>query len=218
MKLVSFVVLAISLTPCCILHGANEQSALVEHSKPLVRTSPGLGTTFYAPSPAEKEATKDWTSDELQSGSPKTETLRGPQGRRIAWFGIVREVVEDKTKNETRLSVEMKYFDGLTDLHLQIVSLFGAGDFGVVIHKTGHQIKKLSLVRVYGKVVSEEDGVPVVSAQFARVWNWKLFAFMAYGNDKSNPKWVKLRKMQDKDDIYRSDPDDQYYEERLGSR
>jgi hypothetical protein len=45
----------------------------------------------------------------------------------------------------------------------------------------------------------------------------KLFAFMAYGNDKSNPQWVKVRKM-DKDDIYSSEPDDRYYEERLRSR
>jgi hypothetical protein len=212
-----FIAIAVLLMRCPPLPGADERNAVVEHSKPLVRTTAGLGTTFYAMSPAEKKATNGWSEQELSSGSPKTTTLKGAIGRRIAWFGIVREVVQDKTKNETRLSVEMKYFDGLTDLHLQIVSMFGAGDFRVVIPGMEHRIKKLSLVRVYGKVVSELDGLPVVSAQYVRVWDWKLFAFMPYGNDKSNPQWVKLRQV-GKDDFYSSGPDDRYYEERIGSR
>jgi hypothetical protein len=217
MKLLSVFTLAIALTPCGVLPAADDQTRLVEHCNPLARKGPGLGTTAYALSPAEKRTTKGWSRQELNSGSPETQTLQGPAGRRIAWFGIVRDVVEDKAKNETRLTVEMKYFDGFTDLHLQIVSMSGAGDFRAVIPGTNHGIKKLSLVRVYGKVASEANGVPTVAAQFVRVWDWKLFAFMAYGNDKSNPQWVKLRKM-DKDDIYSSEPDDHYYEERLGSR
>ena len=135
----------------------------------------------------------------------------------MAWFGIVREVIEDKSKHETRLRVEMKYFDGFTDLHLQIVSIFGAGDFEVVIPGTGQQIKKLSLVRVCGNVTSERDRLPIISARFVRVWDWRLFAFMPYGKDKSDAKWIKLRKV-DKDEIYSSEPDDQYYEQRLGLR
>jgi hypothetical protein len=166
---------------------------------------------------SEKQATTGWSEQELNSGSPDIQTLQGPTGRQVAWFGIARDVVEHKSKNETRLNVEMKYFDGFTDLHLQIVSMSGAGDFRVSIPGTKQPIKKLSLVRVYGKVVSEANGVLMGAAQFVRVWDWKLFAFMAYGNDKSNPQWVKLRKM-DKDDIYSSEPDDRYYEERLGSR
>jgi hypothetical protein len=217
MKLVFFVALAVSLVPCCVLLGANEQSIVVEHSQPIARTGPGLGTRFYDPSPTEKKATKDWSDQELKSGTPKTQTLKGLVAKRIAWFGIVRDVVEDKAKHETRLNVEMKYFDGFTDLHQQIVSIFGAGDFRVLIPGTGHRIKQLALVRVYGKVTRESDGVPEVSAQFVRVWDWKLFAFMAYGNDNSNPKWVKLRKV-NKDDFYSAGPDDQYYEDRLGSR
>ena len=217
MKLVFFVAFAVSLATCRVLLGANEQSTVVEHSKPIAHTGPDLGTTFYAPSPTEKKATKDWGDQELKSGTPETQTLKGRIGQRIAWFGIVRDVVEDKAKKETRLNVEMKYFDGFTDLHQQIVSIFGAGDFRVLIPGTGHRIKNLSLVHVYGKVEGEASGVPVVGAHFVRVWDWKLFAFMAYGNDNSNPKCVKLRKV-GKDDIYSAGPDDRYYKDRLGSR
>jgi hypothetical protein len=72
-------------------------------------------------------------------------------------------------------------------------------------------------VRVYGTVERESGGVPVVSAQFVRVWDWKLFAFMPYGMDNSNPNCVKLRKM-DESRIYSSHPDVPYYEQILGTR
>jgi hypothetical protein len=223
MKAPSWRVLTVSLSlgslaPAALLLGADRQTATVEHSKPLPRNGPGLGTTRYVMTPLEKLATKAWTKQELDSGSPNVHSLHGPIGRRIAWFGIVREVVEDKPKDETRLLVEMTYFDGLTDLHQQIVSLFGAGDFRVLVPGTGHRIEKLSLVRVYGKVVDERGGVPNVAAQFVRVWRWKLFAFMNYGEDRSNPQWVKLRKIGSGPEIYSSEPDELYYEERLGSR
>jgi hypothetical protein len=208
---------ALLVIPVCVLYGSNEQDALVEHSKPIARTSANLGTTRYHPTPTETAATRRWSKEDLKSGGSQITTLQARPGTRVAWFGIVREVDEDKSKNETHLTVEMKYDDGLTDLHLQIVSLYGAGDFKVIIPKTGHGIKKLSLVRVYGQVVSDPNGVPLVEARFVRDWDWKLFAFMPYGEDKSNPKWVKLRKV-DKLDIYSSEPDDRYYEERLGNR
>jgi hypothetical protein len=112
----------------------------------------------------------------------------------------------------------MKYFDGLTDLHLQIVSMSGAGDFTVKIPGTGHKLKALSLVRVYGKVSAEREGMPEVSADFVRSWDWKLFAFMPYGKDRSNPKWVKLRKIEDELDVYDSNPTNAYYEKLLGKR
>jgi hypothetical protein len=208
---------AFLVIPVCVLHGSNEQGALVEHSKPIARTSAGLGTTRYHPTPTETAATKSWSKEDLNSGAPQITTLKVKPGTRIAWFGIVRHVDEDKTKNETRLTVEMKYCDGLTDLHLQIVSLYGAGDFKVIIPKTGHGIKKLSLVRVYGQVVGDPNSVPLVEARFVRDWDWKLFAFMPYGEDKSDPQWVKLRKVGN-DDVYSDEPDEQYYEARLGPR
>jgi hypothetical protein len=189
----------------------------VEHSKPLPPPGNSLGTTIYAPSPAEKLAVKDWTEEELSSGSPQTGSLKGAPGRHVCWFGIIRKITEDKPKKVTRLLVEMKYFDGLTDLHLQVVSISGAGDFQVAIPETGHQLKNLSLVRVCGKVSGEEAGLPVVTAEYVRDWDWGLFTFMPYGDDKSNPEWVKLRKV-DPDNIYSSRPNPKFYEARLGMR
>jgi hypothetical protein len=208
---------AIWLGPIMVLQAADGTDKVVEHSQRIPRTSEGLGTISYHSTDAEKHATAGYGEEELASGSPETGTLKGKPGRRIAWFGIVRDVHEDKAKNETRLRVEMKYFDGMTDLHLQIVSLYGAGDFQAVISGTDHKIKSLSLVRVYGKVVGETADIPLVSAQFVRVWDWGLFAFMDYGTDKSDPQWVKLRKV-DKFHIYSSRPNKRYYEATIGSR
>jgi hypothetical protein len=200
------------------LSHAADDPVRVEHSKPLPPPPANtLATQFYERSATEKEATKDWKESELQSGGPDTESLKEQVGQRRAWFGIVREADEDKEKNETRLLVEMKYFDGLTDTHLQIVSIFGAGDFRAVIPGIGHKLKKLELVRIYGKVSSEEGGLPVISADLVRSWDWGLFAFMPYGEDSGNSEWAKLRKS-DPDDAYSSHPDQKYYEERLGKR
>lgn len=195
----------------------DEPAMRVEHSKPLPRGG-NLGTQRYAPTAGEKAVINDWKPPELASGSAKIEKLTGNVDQRVAWFGIVREVKENMEASKTQLVVEMKYFDGLTDMHLQIVSINGAGDFEVTIPGVGHKVKPLSLVRVYGKVAAERDGVPEVSAEFVRAWDWRQFAFMPYGKDRSNPKWVKLRKVEDELDVYTSNPTDVYYEKLLGKR
>ena len=82
---------------------------------------------------------------------------------------------------------------------------------------TGHKIKRLSLARVYGKVAKQEGNIPQVACDYVRLWDWGLFTFMDYGKDKSNPKWVALRKVKP-EDSYSSDPDRDYYEQRLGTR
>jgi hypothetical protein len=230
----SFALLTLTfvLTAGFPLYGRDEHVVLVEHSQPLPRGGPGLGTRAYVPLPDEAQAIKGWSEEELNSGSPETKSLHGRVGKRVAWFGIVRNVEEHKNRRETVLDVEMKFFDGFTDAHQQVVSLYGVGDFHVVIPGTGYRIKRLALVRVYGTVLNdsglndsgehesgmrEPGGVPVVSPEFVRVWDWKLFAFMPYGKDHSNPNWVKLRKM-DESRIYSSRPDVAYYEQILGSR
>ena len=45
------------------------------------------------------------------------------------------------------LTVEHKYFDGLTDAHLQAVSFNGSGDCQATLKGTGHRIPPLSLVK-----------------------------------------------------------------------
>jgi len=189
----------------------------VEHSKSLPPPGDTLGSKFYTPTKTEQARTKAWKPDERNSGSATSAKIAGKSGRRVSWCGIVREVREDKKTSETRLLVEMKYFDGLTDAHQMIVSINGGGDFRVTIPGTGHKIKRLSLVRVYGTVHDAAGKPPTVAAEFVRCWDWGQFAFMPYGKDTSNPKWVKMRKVP-ADEIYDSRPKQRYYEQRLGKR
>jgi hypothetical protein len=187
----------------------------VEHSRPLPRNR-GPGTEAYTLTEAEKTATKDWSPAELSSVGRKG--MRRAVDARVAWFGIIRDVKEDQDADTTTLLVEMKYFDGFTDRHLQIVSIYGAGDFTARIPGTGYKLKMLSLVRVYGKVTVEHKGIPEVAADFVRSWNWKLLSFMPYGTDHSNQKWAKLRNIIDDRNVYDSNPNEAYYEKLLGKR
>ncbi len=41
---------------------------------------------------------------------------------------------------------------------------------------------------------------------------------MPYGKDRSNEKWVKLRKIENDLDVYTSNPNDAYYANLLGKR
>jgi hypothetical protein len=190
---------------------AQESRCRVEFSAPKPAPRDGtLATTYYEPTKSEKQLTKEWTEKELASNYRDIKSLEGFGGKCVSWFGIVREISEEKDGGDTQLLVEMKYFDRLTDTHLQIVSIFGAGDFRVVIPGVGHKIEKLSLVRVYGEVEPNPRVVPKLRADYVRVWNWGLFAFMNYGEDKSNPEWVKLRKVAP-EDVYSSWPNDRYY-------
>jgi hypothetical protein len=142
--------------------------------------------------------------------------LADQAGIYVGWFGIVREATWDEKKGVTSLLIEHKYYDGLTDLHIQVVSINGAGDFTATIPKQAN-IPPLSLVRVYGKVSKDKDGSASVAAEYVRVWDWGFFTFMDYGKDKTNPKWLKLRKL-DGEDAYSSRPDDAFYEKRIGTR
>jgi hypothetical protein len=209
------LLLLLLIAPTCSAIAASPTR--IESSEPLHSTYPVLGTMSYPPTAAEKEAAKGWTEAEMKSGSPEIDTLRGAVGRRVCWFGIVREVQEDKARDNTVLVVEMKYFDGLTDLHLQVVSICGAGDLRAFLRGTGHKIKRLSLARIYGKVTKEDGTVPTVAADYVRLWDWGLFTFMDYGKDKSNPKWVAARQIKS-ENAYSSAPDREYYEKLLGKR
>lgn len=144
-----------------------------------------------------------------------TYQLADQAGQYVGWFGILREASWDDKAKVTTLLLEHKYFDGLTDLHQQIVSLYGAGDFTATVAKRETGIPLLSLVRVYGKVV--KDGSPRLAAECVRFWDWGVFAFMDYGKDRTNPKWQKLRSVPGSD-AYSSRPTAAYYEERLGKR
>jgi len=138
-------------------------------------------------------------------------------GAYVGWFGILREKTRDAKTGVTTLVLEHKYFDGATDLHLQIVSLYGGGDFTATLKQKDVDIPLLSLVRVCGKAAKDEKGAPKVTPEYVRTWDWGLFSFMDYGKDRTNAKWTALRKA-DLGMVYSSRPTPEYYEERLGKR
>ena len=100
---------------------------------------------------------------------------------------------------------------------MQVVSIYGAGDFEAIISADITSIPLLSLVRVYGKVSKGAGGIPEIRPDYVRTWDWGLFTFMDYGLDKTNEAWLKLRKIKG-DAVYSSRPDKRFYEERLGER
>ncbi|MGV3658661.1 MAG: hypothetical protein ACO1TE_00705 [Prosthecobacter sp.] len=163
------------------------------------------------------EATFDARNPDPSTGgdtgfkAKKPGSLLGRTGKLVAWFGIVREL---PGKPGEPFLIEHKYYDGLNDFHMQLASLYGAGDFKLEAADPKSEIKRLSLIRVIGKVTGEKGGVPTVKAEYIRVWNLGDYAFMAYGADASNERWKKLRQEGASD--YSSEPDAAYYEKLLG--
>jgi hypothetical protein len=192
----------------------------VEHSQPWPRPKPGtLGTMRYPPTTTEKPFIDKLSPKERVAGSMFEEySIERKTGTYISWCGIVRKIDEDSAAGRTKLLVEMKYFDGKTDTHIMALSFNGAGDFLVELNGTGTGIKRLSLVRVYGQVVREAEGIPEVHADYVRDWDWGLFTFLAaYGEQKGNLEWRKLNRV-DLDHIYNPFPATKYYVDRLGPR
>jgi len=186
----------------------------VEESK--VIHAKGLGTATYTATDAEKPF--------LQKASPKTfnpdeemtkAVLEVRAGTYISWFGIVREISRIPESTKQRVVVESKYFSGLGDLHLQTVSINGAGDFDAICESPTYELIPLTLVRLYGRVIEHGAGNPAVAAEYIRVWPLGLFSFRDYGTDASAPKrrtGLHLGKLR----IYSSRPAvPSYYTERL---
>ncbi len=169
-------------------------------------------TGAYQASPEEKKFDeKKPATTQSGFGSKEADKLTGFKGKLVAWFGIVREL---PGKDGGTYLIEHKYFDGLNDHHIQLASLYGAGDFRVEAKDPKSEIKRLALVRIIGTVTGEKDGVPTIKAEYIRVWKMGDYTFMDYGVDASNEKWKKLRK--EVEMIYDSDPDAAYYEKLLG--
>jgi hypothetical protein len=113
-----------------------------------------LGTIGYRPSQQEQSVFNRLPPGEVVTGSLAEDyDISTKDNVSVGWFGIVRRIDEDKTALRTVLTVEHKYFDGLTDVHQQTVSFNGAGDFLATLTGTNHRIPPLSLVKVYGRSV-----------------------------------------------------------------
>lgn len=216
------VVLIAGLAARCL---ADESQAanrtVVEHVRVKPKASEGeLGTSLYAASKTESPFFKRLDESEKTTGGHDDEhDISKKAGKYVGWFGIVRAIVEDQAKQQTVLTVEHKYFDGLTDSHIMAVSFNGSGDFHAIVEGIGHQFAPLSLVRVYGKV-AEPKGQQLsrLEAVFVRDWHWETFTFIsAYGIQHGNENWRKLNRIQ-LNDIYDSNPDIEYYRRRLGDR
>ena len=184
------------------------------------RDQSGLGTMQYTPSERERPFFKKLDADEIETGSYTTDyNIATKNGKYVGWFGIVRNISEDQVAKQTTLTIEHKYFDGLTDAHIQALSFNGSGDFQAILQGVDHPIRPLTLVKVYGKAtVSTNDAVPRVGATFVRNWTWGTFTFLDdYGTQRGSEKWRKLNRV-DLDAIYDPYPDSNYYAQRLAGR
>jgi hypothetical protein len=179
-----------------------------------------LATCMY--SPVAQEAPflsrldkKEKINDPLFNGPC---TIHKKAGKAVAWFGIVRGITPPaQAGGEVSLLVQHHFFDGMTDCHIMLLSKSGDVDFVAKLKIDPAAIPPLSLVRIYGKVSSERDGVPEVLADYIRVWPWLTFTFTDLGGaDHSNPRWQHYSRVTPSDRIYKPYPDRNYYLTVLG--
>ena len=204
--------LGIALSSCCAQTPVDLQPV-----KDLDRSA-NLATCDYRPTPKEAPYFRKLPEAELATGSGIAEySIHGRQGRQVSWFGVVRGVVDAKP-GSTTLLLEQKAFDGFTDCHIMLVSFAGFGDFHATYVPGRETIPPLSLVRVYGRVTGERNGVPELAAEYLRVWPWMMFTFTDLGpRNSGNPKWAELCQMcKPGMRVYNPFPDRQYYVHLLG--
>ena len=192
-------------------------------------TDGSLATVAYEPTKTEKpyydRLSEDdrWTMQNKPSENHEIKfefNLHGHNGQFVSWTGIVRKINLETGRRGGTLLVENKYGSDLSDSHIQTVSINGGGDFKVEISDVPKDLIPLVLVRVYGFVTAEEAGLPVIDAQYIRVWHWFQFNFMDYGEDHGNPKWKKNVRLGVGEPIYHSgtfsELSPRYYRDRLG--
>ena len=188
----------------------------VQPVKELIRTG-SLGTCSYKPSDREAPFLNKLDEQERATGSFLAPySIHGKTGKYVSWFGVVRGITApSQPGGAITLLVEQKFFDGMTDCHIMLVSHAGDGDFRATIEVDPSEIPPLSLVRIYGKVQAENDKVPQLSAEYVRVWPWLTFTFTDLGpEDKGNPRWAKFAS--GKGRIYDPYPTEAYYRRLLG--
>lgn len=174
-----------------------------------------LATTSYTPTEFEA-AFQDIQPDPYERARRRAKgTLFGYLGKRVGWFGIIRRIEAQEFPDRTRILMESKYFDGLTDEDLQVVSIYGAGDFIADIPGTGHPLELLRLARIIGVVEGDEGHIPQVRAEYVRTWEWGQFTFMDYGVDNSNQAWAEQRQLSG-GEVYSRRLTSDYYQKCLG--
>lgn len=181
-----------------------------------------IATAGYSPTDTEEQFLDLLSTDEQRTvrsrpGEPVHADfqLQGHVGRFVSWFGIVREVAHEASKSSGSLLIENKYFRASKDEPPQTVSINGSGDFRAILTSFTEGLP-LSLVRVYGTVIREVDGAPVVQAEYIRVWRWGEFDFDDYGLNKGDPRWSRSRKLQPNESVRQAQLSADYYIRRLG--
>lgn len=206
------LLLGIACSDCCAQTPMDAQPV-----KELKRTN-SLGTCGYKATEKEAAYFERLAAPERSTGSfMEPYDIHGKQGRYVSWFGIVRGILDAKPDGTLTLLLEHKFFDGLTDCHIMLVSHAGAGDFKATLGPIEGTISPLSLVRVYGKVDGEMGGIPHLPVEYIRVWPWLTFTFTDMGaGDKSNPEWSKYCRICKGGRVYNPFPDKNYYFGMLG--
>jgi hypothetical protein len=209
--------LAFLLTIALALRGATViETEKVKELKP----TGSLGTCSYAPAAVEKPYFSKLPKSEVVTGSfMEPYSIHNKKDVNVSWFAIVRGITPEPDSNKRfTLLLEQKFFDGMTDCHIMLVSVAGGGDFRATVETDGAQsISALALVRVYGVVTKEEAGVPTVTADYIRVWPWHTFTLTDLGpEDKGNPKWRKLCRLCKSGHVYNPYPAENYYLNVLG--
>jgi len=180
-----------------------------------------LGSCSYTPTEKEKPFFERLAADEKVTGSAFSGpySIQGKKDKYVSWFGVVRGISPaDPSEKKYSLLLEQRYFDGLTDCHIMLVAETGSGDFQAALEGSSESIPALSLVRVYGKVIADENNLSQIAVEYMRVWPWLSFTFSDLGpEDHSNPRWAKyctLCKRGGK--IYNPYPTEAYYLAVLG--
>jgi hypothetical protein len=192
----------------------------IQPAKQLERTNT-LGTCGYQPTAKEKPFFSKLATDEKITGSAFVGPykLQGRKDKYVSWFAIVRGISPADGKSNTfHVLLEQKHFDGATDCHIMLVAFTGSGDFRATLQGDPGSIPPLSLVRVYGRVVTEESNVPEIAVEYIRVWPWLSFTFTDLGSeDHTNPRWAEFCTVCKKDArIYNPFPKPAYFQSILG--
>lgn len=176
-----------------------------------------LGTCGYKPSQNERSYYDKLDERERATGSfMQGYDIHKKKDIFVSWYGIVRGVTRKPNSDSWDLLLEHKYFDGMTDCHIMLVSMSGSGDFGARVQAKDVPVPALALVRVYGRVTLE-NGTPLIDAEFVRVWPWMTFTFTDMGaEDKTNIRWKNECKLCENGRVYRPYPNRKYYRETLG--
>jgi hypothetical protein len=95
----------------------------VQPVKKLTRTNI-LGTCAYQPTEKEAPFYNKLDATERVTGSfLKEYSIQEKRNHYVSWFGIVRGIVDAKPGGIMTLLLEQKFFDGMTDCHILLVSI-----------------------------------------------------------------------------------------------